>query len=107
MANVVINGQQVPWSFIKLVYKAMGDDWDTTIDLFWKARNATGRNGIIRYVKAGFKPDKKGNRYAFLPSADRDAGRMRQIRDWWKREVYTPKNEPKSLGEILSGLVKQ
>lgn len=95
-----INGQQISWGMVRKVNKMLGGDWDSTIDAFWKARNARGYNGIIRYVMRGFVPDEKGIRYSMLPSNERENGQMEAIRDWWKSTYQTVTKE-KSLGQIL------
>jgi hypothetical protein len=80
---VTINGQKISWAFIQKVRGLLKGDWDDTIDAFWKARNAKGQNGIVKYIMVGFVPDKAGKRYIMLPSNERENGQMQAIRDWW------------------------
>lgn len=87
---IFISNQRVTWSFIRYVYKRLGCDWDAAIDAFWKARNTTGDNGIYRYIMAGFKPSLNRPAYITQPSAEREAGKMESIRDWWLK-FYTPR----------------
>jgi hypothetical protein len=86
--HITINGHRVTWSFIIFVHKRL-HDWDDTIDAFWKARNATGPNGIYRYVMAGFSPGKNRVPWNTVPSREREEGKMEKIRDWWIG-LYTP-----------------
>lgn len=103
---VTISGQRIPWSFVQLVRKACGGDWDQTMDAFWKARGAKGPGSIVRYVLKGLKPDGKGNKYSLLPSKEHNDGKMQMIRVWWETEVYKPKprGETVSIGEIFRGM---
>jgi len=78
-----INGQLIPWSFVGRIHKKCGGDWDMTIDVFWKARNAKGTNGIQRYIMSGFKPNQYGQKHAFAPSREREDGKMESLRQWW------------------------
>jgi len=98
MANVAveINGQKVPWSAVQKVRRMCGGDWDQTIDAFWKARNATGPNAILRYVMHGFVKNDAGIRYSLLPSKERERGQMENIREWWRDMVA--KEAPKKAG---------
>jgi len=89
---IIINDQRVTWAFIKLVYKRLHCDWDDTADAFWKARRATGSNGIYRYIMSGFKPSPQGAPWICRPSVDRENGRMESIRQWWIG-LYTPSNK--------------
>jgi hypothetical protein len=102
--GVKINGQHVPWSFIQTVRKACGDDWDRTIDAFWQARNATGDQGIVKYLAKGLRADPRGTAYALIASKDRDAGKMEEIRKWWQNSVHSPKKRPSKIGEILRSI---
>lgn len=99
---ITINGQQIPFPFIQKIRTIFGGDWDRTIDAFWKARKATGENGIIRYIKAGLKPDAKGNRYSMLPSKEREGGEktFAQVRKWWETEVYQRKRPARVNDEM-------
>jgi len=101
MNYVTINNQKIAWSFIMKVRKRFGGNWDSTIDAFWKARNASGSNAIIKYIEDGFKPDEKNNRHTMFPSKEREAGHMESIRIWWNTEVYKPKRQLQSTGDIL------
>lgn len=102
MNGIEINGQNIPWSAIGRIRKLCGGDWDTTIDAFWKAREAKGKNGILRYVQRGFVPDDKGNRYSLMPSKERENGEMEIVRKWWKG-LYTPspKRETMSMSQVM------
>lgn len=82
-AAIIINNQSIPWSFIQRVRRICGGDWDQTLDIFWKCRNATGTNGIIRYITRGLLDLGKNNKWLFLPSKERECGRMESIRQWW------------------------
>jgi hypothetical protein len=81
--HIIINEQRIYWSAIKQIYKRLGCNWDTTIDAFWKARHATGSNGIYRYTMSGFAPGKYGPAWIHLPSKERENGQMESIREWW------------------------
>ena len=72
-------------------------DWDDTIDAFWKARNATGANGIYRYIMSGFKPTSRGVPWITLPSKERENGKMQSIRDWWGALYKPSENRPNTL----------
>jgi hypothetical protein len=89
MANVaiIINDQTITWASVQMVRRMCGGDWDQTIDAFWKARNATGKNAVMRYVIAGFAKSETGLRYSLLPSAERERGQMEHIRQWWRDAV--------------------
>ncbi len=102
MTGIEINGQKIPWSAIGRIRKLCGGDWDTTIDAFWKAREADGKNGILRYVQAGFVPDANGKRYSLMPSRERENGEMEKVREWWKG-LYTPSKrvEAMSMGQVM------
>jgi hypothetical protein len=91
MTFVVIEEQQIPWSVIQRVRRLCGGDWDQTIDAFWKARAAQGKDGIIKYVLAGFRRTANGNKYSLLPSKEANDGKMEMIRTWWRDCVYKPK----------------
>jgi hypothetical protein len=91
MASVVIEDQVIPWSVIQRVRRLCGGDWDQTIDAFWKARGAKGKDGIIKYVLAGFRKGHGGNKYSLLPSKEANDGKMEMIRTWWRDCVYKPK----------------
>ena len=91
MSTVNINGIEIEWSFVALVKKKCGGDWDQTIDAFWKARGAKGKDGIIKYVLAGFRKGHGGNKYSLLPSKEANDGKMEMIRTWWRDCVYKPK----------------
>ncbi|MFA5751100.1 MAG: hypothetical protein WC898_02310 [Candidatus Paceibacterota bacterium] len=103
--HILINDQRVTWSMIKYVYKRLHCDWDNTIDAFWKARNATGSNGIYRYIMSGFTPGKKGPAWIHLPSRDREEGKMESIRQWWFK-LYVPSSKNKATIAINSDEVK-
>jgi len=102
--SVIINGQTIPWSFIQQVRKLCGYSWDLTIDCFWKARNATGPAGVIKYIVRGLKPDAKNNRYSLLPSKEWESGAAGQekVRQWWANSVYQPKKGPVSIADIFA-----
>ncbi|MBN1131197.1 MAG: hypothetical protein JXA71_19560 [Chitinispirillaceae bacterium] len=89
MANVaiIINEQKITWASVQMVRRMCGGDWDQTIDAFWKARKATGRNGVMRYVLRGLVPNDKGVLYSLLPSPERERGQMESIRQWWMDAV--------------------
>lgn len=102
---IVINDQQVTWPFIKFVYKRLGCSWDDTIDAFWKARKATGSNGIYRYVMAGFKKTSRGIAYNTIPSKEREEGKMEKIALWW-RKLYAPSEKSRATIAVQSADVK-
>lgn len=81
---IIINNQQIPWSFVGKVRSMFKGDWDNTIDCFWKARNATGYNAIQKYILKGFLPNDKGYRYSMQMSNERESGKMESIREWWQ-----------------------
>lgn len=82
-AFIIINGQQIPWSFVGKVRMMFKGDWDDAIDCFWKARNATGYNGVQKYILKGFIPNNKGIRYSMQMSKEREEGKMDSLREWW------------------------
>jgi hypothetical protein len=88
---VYIEGQCIKWSVVQKIRRACGGDWDQTMDAFWKARNAKGENGIVKYVVRGLVKDTKGNQYSLLPSKEVNAGQMELIRIWWETNVHKPK----------------
>ena len=102
---VVVCGQEIAWSYIRrLRLTWFGGDWLRTIDAFWKARDARGPRGIIKYIEAGLLPDTDGNRYTLMPSAELErgeAGRQRLFA-WWE-QFYKPKwaSQPETFGDIL------
>ena len=99
--GIVINGNRVAWSFIKLIYRRLHCDWDDTIDAFWKARHCTGSNGIQRYIMSGFKPDKTtGKPWILNPSNERENGKMESIRQWWLK-LYTPSERLNKRGHAF------
>jgi hypothetical protein len=104
-AVVSINGQEIPWSFIRKLKTIMGDDMDRVIDAFWIARKATGSKGIILYIQAGLRPDKNGNRFILTASKEREKGinsaEWQAVKKWWNNEVYEPKRQPMNVGSIL------
>jgi len=97
---VIISNQKIPWSYIQSVRRRFGGDWDQTIDAFFKARNATGINGIIKYIEKGFLLI-NGKRYNFFPSKEHESGQMESIRQWWNTSIYTPKKGPEKLRASL------
>jgi hypothetical protein len=106
MANIaiVINGQKIHWSAVQMVRANCGGDWDQTIDSFWKARHATGKSAILRYVLRGFVKNEKGIRYSLLPSKEREHGQMESIRQWWRDAVAKEapkKGEPSKVKDAL------
>lgn len=106
MANVaiIINEQKITWASVQMVRRMCGGDWDQTIDAFWKARKATGRNGVMRYVLRGFVANDKGARYSLVPSKERENGQMENIREWWRDAVgreAPKKGEPVKAREAL------
>lgn len=80
---IEMSGQKISWSFIQKVRRLCGGDWDQTLDAFWKARSATGENGIMKYIMKGFVLNAAGVRYILLPSPEMNSGRMESIRSWW------------------------
>jgi hypothetical protein len=106
VSHVTINGQQISWPFIQKIRRAMGGDWDRTIDAFWQARNAKGELGIIKYITAGMKRD--GNRYIFTASKEREKGidspEWQAVLQWWKAEVYTKKETMAPIKNIFADL---
>jgi hypothetical protein len=99
--GIIINGQLIPWAFIMRIRKYCCGDWDRTIDVFWKAKSATGDNGIIRYIQRGLVPNDRGVRYALVPSLEFENRRIDEIRQWWK-SLYKPakkRGEPTAMRE--------
>jgi len=82
--SIIISGQSIPWSFIQKVRRFCGGDWDQTMDIFWKARETTGHNAIIRYVTKGMVDGSKGKKWLLIPSREREAGKMGAVRQWWE-----------------------
>jgi hypothetical protein len=101
--GVTINGQFVKWSFIQMVRKCCGGDWDMALDCFYKARNA---DNVTAYIASGFRPDIKGVRHMLLPSATRELGErgMESIRQWWDTCIYQRKPAAKSIKDIFAGI---
>lgn len=82
--GVTINGNLLPWSFVRRVWNKCGRDWEQTVDCFWKARNATGPAGIQKYIMAGFKSREGGVPYMLQPSKERQMpGGMKKLWSWW------------------------
>lgn len=82
--GITINGNMLPWSFVRRVWNKCGRDWEQTVDCFWKARNATGPAGIQKYIGAGFKSRNGGVPYMLQPSKERQLpGGMKKLWDWW------------------------
>lgn len=117
--HILINSQPITWAFIRLVHKRLGNDWDITIDAFWKARRATGYNGIYRYIMAGLRsaetpapgsvPTNSKSAYStkpwiYHPSSDREAGRMENIREWWL-SLYTPSTAKATASAEVQSMV--
>lgn len=89
--GITINGNMLPWSFVRRVWNKCGRDWEQTVDCFWKARNATGPAGIQKYISAGFKSRNGGVPYMLQPSKERQSpGGMKKLWDWW-HGLYTRK----------------
>lgn len=91
---ITINGQKITWPYIGLVRKRLNNDWDMTIDAFYKAARATKESedprAIMRYIEHGFMPDKTGKKHNFFPSNIRQSpGGMNQLQEWWDK-FYTP-----------------
>lgn len=103
-AGLKIGDQVIPWSFVFQVKKECHGDWDTTIDCFWKARNAKGSYAVQRYIRKGLKPDQFGKRYMLLPSKEREAGKMDSIRQWFDK-LYDRKKAPQSVCADLVALL--
>jgi hypothetical protein len=107
--TVTINGQRITWAFIQKIKLACGGDWDTTMDCFYKARNATGRpDAIVRYIACGFRRSTAGVRYMLQPSKEFERGEMGKqvIRAWWRDTVHSPKHKPMSMADIFSAISK-
>lgn len=100
--TLIIKDQEIPWSFVQRIRRICGGDWDQTLDIFWKARNATGNNGIIKYISKGLVDLAKGNRWLLMPSRERENGRMEVVRQWWS-SLYQrkPKEGTTSCREAL------
>jgi hypothetical protein len=105
--SITINGQEIPWAFIMKVRRVFGGDWDRTIDAFWKARKAEGKNAVVKYISHGLKPDAKNNCYTMLPSKEREGGEktFAAVRKWWNEEIYHRKRQPSSSGDILRDIL--
>jgi len=102
---ITINNQQISWSFIGKVRKALGGDMERTMDCFYKARNATPPNGVVKYIAAGFIAEKPEDRYSLLPSKDREERGMQPIRDWWY-QLTKPKGGATSLRDIMREIAR-
>jgi hypothetical protein len=103
---VVINEQRIPWSFVFRVHKECGGDWDRTIDCFWRARRATGRDAIVRYISACLRRTAAKGKvatYCVQPSTERELGKMEDLRRWWAT-LYDRKRAPASLREIAAAI---
>ena len=97
----------VPWSFVWKVHGLCRKDWDDTIDAFWKARNATGKNGIQKYILCGFRPGADGKKYMHTRCKERRDGKMDNLRSWWNG-LYIRKRGAESteqVTELVSFLV--
>lgn len=101
--GITINGQLIPWSFVHRVKRELGNEWDDTIDLFWRARNAKAPIGVVRYVSRALVRNADGRRWADDKSAERENGQMESLREWWET-LYERKTKPTSVGEILREL---
>lgn len=93
--GITINGNLLPWSFVRRVWNKCGRDWEQTVDCFWKARNATGYAGIQKYIMAGFTSRDGGVPYMLQPSKDRQTpGGMQRLWSWWhglySRKIKNP-----------------
>lgn len=106
--GISINGQLIPWAFIQRIRKYCCGDWDRTMDVFYKARDATGDNGIIRYIQCGLVPNERGVRYALVPSMDFENRRIDLIRQWWQG-LYKPadkRREPTAARAIMKSALQ-
>ncbi len=82
-AVIIINKQEIPWSFIQKVRRICGGDWDQTLDIFYKCRTVGGNAGIVRYISKGLFDYAQGKRWIMVPSQERENGQMEAIRRWW------------------------
>lgn len=106
-AYVVINNQQIYWSFIqKIRNQVFRGDWGRTIDAFWRARHATGENAVMRYMQQGLKADDKGRKYLLYPS-ETYVNNRESIMRWWNDEVYKPKRAGKKEPAKVADIFKQ
>lgn len=102
--GVTINGNLLPWSFVRRVWNKCGRDWEQTVDCFWKARNATGPAGIQKYISAGFKSRGGGVPYMLQPSKEREQpGGMKKLWDWW-HGLYISKR-PAPAEKLISTVI--
>jgi hypothetical protein len=100
--GVTINGNLLPWSFVRRVWKKCGRDWEQTVDCFWKARNATGPAGVQKYIMAGFASRNGGVPYMLQPSKDRQTpGGMKKLWSWW-HGLYTRKIKDPVISRFAS-----
>ena len=108
-AAIVINGQAIPWAFIQRVRtQHCGGDWPRTIDVFYKARNATGTNGIVRYIQKGLVENDRGVRYSLIPSPEFEEPRRRTlIMQWWEGLYKTAptRKEPTRARDTLKSML--
>lgn len=103
---VTINKQRIPWSFIMMVRKALGGDYDRTVDLFWRARNCPPPGGVFGFVKACLKRDKDGM-LSIAPSPERENGKMAEVWRWWHGLKEKPRHKaPSSVADIFADLAK-
>jgi hypothetical protein len=103
--GITINGQKISWATVQKVRSMFRGDWDDTMDAFWKARNAKGVNGVVKYVMKGFLPDAKGVRYSMVTSKERENGQMESIRRWWNSLYQVkPKKTTMSIREIFAAI---
>jgi SPP1 gp7 family putative phage head morphogenesis protein len=113
--GITINGNLLPWSFVRRVWNKCGRDWEQTVDCFWKARKATGHAGIQKYIMAGFKSRGGGVPYMLQPSKERQLpGGKKKTWAWWHGLYISKKrpaadtaptvvirDDPKSMAEIF------
>ena len=82
-----INGQKLHWSYYGKVKRLCNKDMDTTIDLFWRARDSSD---IPKYIAAAFRDG-----WWCHESKERSKGQMEVVREWWD-EITQPK-KPASM----------
>ena len=98
---IIINNQEISWSFIQYVRnKKLRGDWDQTINAFFQARN---HPEIIKYIQAGFRPDKNGLKYSLMPCKEMNSGQIELMRNWWD-SLYKPK--PKKETNLLKHILR-
>lgn len=102
--NIQIKDSSIPWSFIWKVYGQARKDWDVVADVFWKARNCEGKNGVQRYIMVGLRSE---NKWILQPSKEKENGKMESIRQWWLGLYERKKSTSKECADMIAALTSK